>query len=554
MEKNIRILKDGKFVEERKVKIGSSLLDLAKKYEDGDYKIMVAGTWIKSADLSGKIRDSWDYIDFQTAKQVGGYRALERAITFVFLRAAYEILGKESEITVENSLDKGVFCKVKPHIGWLSEETVAEIKDRMEEIIRNNEPFEKYHASPDEAALKIHPIYVKNKAKKWNKKEINMYRLGWMTDYFLDSLPPSTGYITVFDLKYIDDGILIRMPSTKNPAELPPFVHDRMMSETYRETEDWLGIIGVPTVGHLNKAIENGNFRKVIQVSEALHEKKISEIANAITTMRKRIILIAGPSSSGKTSFAQRLAVQLNVNGIKACTISTDDYFIDREFVAKDEEGKYLFEDLEAVDVELFNKHMNSLLAGEEVDIPVYDFISGKKIFGKRMKRLAPDETIIIEGIHGLNDALTPGIRSKDKFKIYISPLTGLAINEHTRIYSSDARLFRRLVRDARTRNKSAEDTISSWSVVRAGEEKNIFPFQEDADVMFNSALAYELAALKKYAKPVLDSVPKDAEKYYEAVRLSKLLDFFCDIPDESAILNNSLLREFIGGTCLFED
>ena len=554
MEKKIRILMDGKFIEERNVKVGDSILELAKDYEDSDYPIMVAGTWLKIADLSGKIRESWDYIDFFTARNVGGFRALERAITFVFLRAAYEILGKESEITVENSLDKGVFCRVRPHIGWLSEETVSEIKKRMDEIVAADEPFEKYKATPDEAALKIHPIYAKNKAERWNKKEINMYRLGWMTDYFIDSLPPSTGYISVYDLKYIEDGILLRLPSTKNPSELPLFAHDRMMSETYRETEDWLNIIGVPTVAHLNKAIENGNARRVIQVSEALHEKKISEIANAITTMRKRIILIAGPSSSGKTSFAQRLAVQLNVNGIKTCTLSTDDYFIDREFVAKDAEGKYLFEDLEAVDVELFNKHMNALLAGEEVDIPYYNFISGKKEFGKRLTRLGPDETIIIEGIHGLNDELTPGIRSKDKFKIYISPLTGLAINEHTRIYSSDARLFRRLVRDSRTRNKSAEDTISTWSVVRAGEEKNIFPFQEDADVMFNTALPYELAALKKYAKPVLDSVPKDAEKYYEAVRLSKLLDFFCEIPDESAILNNSLLREFIGGTCLFED
>ncbi|MBR6700498.1 MAG: nucleoside kinase, partial [Firmicutes bacterium] len=386
------------------------------------------------------------------------------------------------------------------------------------------------------------------------KSTVNIYRCGWLWDYFYGALPVSTGYVSKFDIKRVENGFLLRMPLMEDPKQLPEFKHDRMLYGIFKETHHWMDLIQVPYVAQLNKTIERGTYRRVIQVSEALHEKKIAQIADSIQSTKKRIVLIAGPSSSGKTSFAQRLSVQLNVHGIKVVTLSTDDYFIDREFVEKDENGKYKFEDLEAVDIKLFNEQLNMLLNGEEVDIPVYDFISGKKIFGKRITKMKPNETIIIEGIHGLNEKLTEGIRAKDKFKIYISPLTSLGVDAHNRIPTSDARLFRRLVRDHRTRGKSALDTLSSWADVRAGEEKNIFPYQEEADVMFNSALPYELAVLKKYAKPILEEVSEDAPEYITAQKLLKLLSYFVELPDESAILNNSLLKEFIGGTCLFEE
>ncbi|MBQ4340613.1 MAG: nucleoside kinase [Firmicutes bacterium] len=555
---SIDIKKNGAYIESREFEEGTPLFKIAELYDnDKECRILIANNGRKIQELHKPLSAQDKFLDFYTLENYEGYRTLERALVYLFVRAACELFGMESYIKVEHSLDKGLYCEVDPYIGRIEDSSAGKIKEKMDKIVAADEPFEKFELPIEEAKKALGTQYDPPKMELLNyrtKSTVNIYRCGWLWDYFYGALPVSAGYVSKFDVKRVENGFLIRMPLMEEPKQLPEFKHDRMLYEIFKETHHWMDLIQVPYVAQLNKTIERGTYRRVIQVSEALHEKKIAQIADSIQSTKKRIVLIAGPSSSGKTSFAQRLSVQLNVHGIKVVTLSTDDYFIDREFVEKDENGKYKFEDLEAVDIKLFNEQLNMLLNGEEVDIPVYDFISGKKVFGKRITKMKPNETIIIEGIHGLNEKLTEGIRAKDKFKIYISPLTSLGVDAHNRIPTSDARLFRRLVRDHRTRGKSALDTLSSWADVRAGEEKNIFPYQEEADVMFNSALPYELAVLKKYAKPVLEEVSEDAPEYITAQKLLKLLSYFVELPDESAILNNSLLKEFIGGTCLFEE
>lgn len=542
---------------EKTVPEGTTLLELSKEYDtDLDCRILAADVEREILELYEPITKDCS-IEFLTGTNKHGYRILERALSFIFVRAACEVYGAESEIKIEHSLDKGLYCEIAPQKGIVDQTSVAKMQETMRQIIDQDDAFEKHTFPLDEAKEILKNQYRPMKMALLNyrtKTTVNMYKCGWLWDYFYSVLPPSTGYTRVFELKYQEPGIILRLPKQSNPRELPEFQHDRMMAEIFRESEEWNQLVGVPYVAYLNRAVEENKYRRIIQVSEALHEKKIIEIADTIKKMRKRVVLIAGPSSSGKTSFAQRLSVQLNVLGLKACAVSTDDYFIDREFAPKDEKGNYRFEDLDAVDVELFNQQLNDLLAGKEVDIPIYNFITGVKEFGKRITVLEPDEVMIVEGIHGLNEALSNQVRHRDKFKIYISPFTALGIDDHNRIPTTDARLFRRIVRDNRTRGASAQKTIRTWPEVRGGEERNIFPYQEEADVMFNTSLPYELAVLKKYCQPLLDAVGKDEEEYTEAKRLSRLLSYFVPIEDESTILNNSILKEFIGGSCLFED
>ena len=555
----LELRKNGEKVGEVEAAVGTPLLELAKPYDtDPQCRILIALAGYKIQELFRTVEEDHKVIDFLTAENFNGYRAMERALVFILVRAVCDLFGLESVVRVQYSLDKGVLCNISPYVGWLDEKAVDQIRDRMKEIIAADEKFEKYKMETEGVkALLLSSKYQKSKTKLLdyrNKPVSSIYKLGDLWDYFYGALPPSTGCVPVFDVVMVDGSVILRLPTAADPRKLPEFQHNHLLNATFKETDEWMDMIQIPYVAYLNRSIEKGTYRRVIQVSEAMHEKKIAQIADSIVNTRKRIVLIAGPSSSGKTSFAQRLAVQLNVHGKRVITLSTDDYFVDREFVEKDEKGNYKFEDLEAVDVKLFNQQLNDLLAGKEVDVPVYDFISGKKEFGKRITKMNHSDTIIIEGIHGLNDKLTKNVLSKEKFKIYISPLTALGVDAHNRIYTSDARIFRRMVRDARTRGKSAKESLKTWSVVRAGEEKNIFPFQEEADMMFNSALPYELAVLKKYAEPLLKEVKEEDPEYIDAQRLLKMLSYFLELPDESAILNNSLLKEFIGGTCLFED
>ena len=555
----LEIRKNGEKVDTVEAEVGMLLTDLVKPYDtDPKCRIVICMSGNRIRELFRTVDEKDTVIDFLTAENFNGYRAMERALVFILVKAVCDLFGLESVVRTQYSLDRGVLCDISPYRGWLDEKAVDQIRKRMQEIIDADMKFEKYKMETEGVkALLLSSKYNKYKAMLLdyrNQPVSSIYKLGDLWDYFYGALPPTTGCVPVFDVKIVEGSVILRLPAARDPRKLPPFEHNHLLNATFHETDQWMDMIQIPYVAQLNRSIEKGTYRKVIQVSEAMHEKKIGQIADNIASTRKRIVLIAGPSSSGKTSFAQRLGVHLNTLGKNVTALSTDDYFIDREFVQKDENGNYKFEDLEAVDVKLFNQQLNDLLDGKEVDIPVYNFKTGKKEFGKRITKLREGETIIIEGIHGLNEKLTKDVKPKDKFKIYISPLTALGVDAHNRIYTSDARFFRRLVRDARTRGRSAAESLRTWQTVRAGEEKNIFPFQEEADMMFNSALPYELSAMKKYAEPLLREVKEEEPEYVDAQRMLKMLSYFLKVPDESAILNNSLLREFIGGSCLLEE
>ena len=344
-------------------------------------------------------------------------------------------------------------------------------------------------------------------------------------------------------------GVLLRFPHPSDPNRIPDYVDERVLYQTFGEQSRWGKLMGIDYAFDLNRKIEEGKFKELIQLSEALHERRIVEIADMITKQKKRIILIAGPSSSGKTTFAQRLCIQLRVNGLEPLYMGTDDYFLEREQTPVDAYGEKNYEDLDAVDIHLFNSNMNDLLAGKQVDLPTFDFLEGHKKYGKRLTRIRSNQPIVIEGIHALNDALTPEIAKEEKFKIYISPLTQLNIDAHNRIVTTDHRMLRRMVRDFKYRGYSAQNTIQNWPKVRAGEDKNIFPYSNEADVMFNSVHLYELCVLKKYALPLLEAIQPDEPEYSEAQRMRNFLRFFKTVEDDSAIVNNSILREFIGGS-----
>ncbi|MGN0710718.1 MAG: nucleoside kinase, partial [Anaerovoracaceae bacterium] len=361
----------------------------------------------------------------------------------------------------------------------------------------------------------------------------------------------STGYTKLFELRKYRRGVLLRFPHPKNPNVIPEFVDEVKLYEAFGEATNWGRLMEVSYVDDLNKKVLNGEYKELIQLSEALHEKKVAELADIIKRQKKRIILIAGPSSSGKTTFAKRLLIQLKVNGLKPIYLGMDDYFKEREEMSVDENGEKNFEDVSALDVELFNAQMNALLAGEIVDIPSFDFIDGKKKFGQRLIAIDKEQPVIIEGIHALNGELSAAIPDEEKFKIYISPLTALNIDKHNRIPTTDARMLRRIVRDYKFRGYSAKNTIEMWPKVRAGEDKNIFPFSNEADELFNSVHLYEISVLKKYAEPLLMEIRKDEPEYSEAQRMLGFLKHFEAIEDDSMIANNSILREFIGGNVL---
>ena len=384
-------------------------------------------------------------------------------------------------------------------------------------------------------------------------KKVPFYSLGGYRNFFYGLMVPSTGYLKYFELRKYRRGILLRFPHPSNPAVIPEYVDEKTLYKTFGEQSKWGKLMGIKNVSDLNAKIEEGKFKELVQLSEALHERRIVEIADMITKNKKRIILIAGPSSSGKTTFAQRLCIQLRVNGLEPLYMGTDDYFVEREDTPLDEYGEKNYEDLEAVDIELFNSYMKDLLSGKTVDLPSFDFMTGHKVFGKRVTSIKNNQPIVIEGIHALNEALTLHIPKEEKFKIYISPLTQLNIDSHNRIVTTDHRMLRRMVRDFKYRGHSAQSTIASWPKVRAGEDKNIFPFSNEADVMFNSVHLYEIAVLKKYAQPLLEAITEEEAEYSDAVRMLNFLRFFKTAPDDSVIVNNSILREFIGGSVFVE-
>lgn len=483
-----------------------------------------------------------------------GIRVYARSLSLVLIRAAAEIY-PNYEVHIEHSLSKGLYGEIKtPNNQPFTERDLFLIKERMTRIIEADEPIIK-ETIPLQDAIEIFkkkPQNDKVQLLQFKKKpEVHIYRCGDYTDYFYGHMVPSTGYLRLFDLKYYFPGFILRFPIIEDPTVLPPFQEQRKLARIYYEYEKWGDILEVSEVGSFNKIIAEGKGGELIRIAEALHEKKIAQIADLIAADRQRIrlILIAGPSSSGKTTFAQRLAVQLRVNGLRPISISIDNYFIDRAHTPIGPNGLPDYECLEAIDVELFNKDIMALIQGFSVVLPYYNFQTGNREQGKEAIRIAQGQPIIIEGIHGLNDKLTSAVPKDNKFKIYISALTQLNIDYHNRIPTTDNRVIRRTVRDNQFRGHDALKTISLWPMVRAGEEAYIFPFQEEADVMFNSALIYELAVLKRYAEPLFRKITPEYPEFAEAKRLLKFLDYFLPL-DDAEVPINSILREFIGNGC----
>jgi len=530
---------------------GTSIEELYKTMENElPYTVLAAKVNNKLVTLAYKIhRDC--HIEFLDMRTQVANLIYQNSLVLIYLKAVYDVLG-DFEVDIENSLNKGLFTEIKSDVPVTAAQ-VRSIEKRMHEIVEQNLPLERIELTKEEAenffiqsgrggkiALLEENPYM---------KRIPFYSLDGYMDFFYGLMAPSTGYIKYFQLMKYRRGVLLRFPHPSNPNLIPEYVDEKALYKTFGEEKRWGKLMEINYVSDLNRRIDEGKIKELIQISEALHESKIVEIAETITKQKKRIILIAGPSSSGKTTFAQRLCIQLRVHGLKPLYLGTDDYFLEREQTPLDEYGEKDYENLNAVDIELFNDNMNDLLAGKEVDLPVFNFLTGHKEFGKRKTRIKGSQPIVIEGIHALNEALTPKIAEDEKFKIYISPLIQLNIDNHNRIVTTDHRMLRRMVRDFKYRGYSAQNTIDTWPKVRAGEDKNIFPFSNQADVVFNSVHLYEISVLKKYAKPLLEEITRDEPEYADAHRLLNFLRFFRTVDDDSAIANNSIIREFIGGS-----
>jgi uridine kinase len=483
-----------------------------------------------------------------------GYKIYTRTLQFIFIKATLDLYD-DSIITIEHSIGEGVFGELhKEEV--LNKEDIDKIKVRMKELIDEDIPIKRIKVKR-EKAIEIFTGYgMEDKVSLLNHvnfENVKLYELDGRYDYFYGQMAYSTGIIKAFDLMYYEPGFVLRYPKKSDLNVVADFKENRKLSQIFIETERWLNILDVGEVGSLNDKVENKEFRDLVMVSEALHEKKIAQIADMINERKEtKVVLIAGPSSSGKTSFANRLSIQLRVNGHVPIPISLDDYFVDRDHTPKDENGEYDFESVYSLDLDLFNKHLCSLLKGEEVEIPSYNFRKGEREWIGHKLILPSNGVLLIEGIHGLNPILTSAISDKQKFKIYISALTQLNLDNHNRIATTDIRRVRRIVRDYLSRGYGGEDTLKMWPSIRRGEEKNIFVFQEEADVMFNSTLVYELCVLKKYALEELDKISEDSSVYLEASRLKSFLGFFKEI-DKDCVPTNSILREFIGGSVFYK-
>ena len=475
----------------------------------------------------------------------------QNSLCLIYLKAIEDVLGKV-DVDIENAINKGLYTEIKSHDA-ITAKDIKKIEKRMRQLVKADRPFVREKLTKEEAEELFIQTGCPEKAEllceNQQRRKIPFYSLDGYRDFFYGLMVPSTSYIEHFQLMKYRRGVLLRFPHPSNPNVIPEYVDEKMLYKTFGEQSRWGKLMGINYVSDLNRKIDEGKFKELIQLSEALHERRIVEIADMITRQKKRIILIAGPSSSGKTTFAQRLCIQLRVNGLQPLYMGTDDYFVERENTPVDEFGEKNYEDLDAVDVHLFNQNINDLLAGKEVDMPSFNFITGHKEYGKRLTSIRSSQPIVIEGIHALNEDLTRELPAEQKFKIYISPLTQLNIDSHNRVVTTDHRMLRRMVRDYKYRGHSAQNTISSWPKVRAGEDKNIFPYSNEADVLFNSVHLYEICVLKKYAKPLLEAIKPDEPEYSDAVRMLNFLRFFKTVEDDSAIVNNSILREFIGGS-----
>ena len=525
------------------------LSDIAKDFENnysGYISLAVVNNDVQ--ELNTYIKEDSD-IKFLDTKNPDGLRVYTRTLNLVFIMAC-KCLFKDSRVVIEHSLSNGVYCEI--YLGRdITEEDISKIKDKMDKIIAKDYDINKNIYTKKEAIEIFKSIGLDEKAELIKYKEndiVKIYKCNNYIDHFYGYLMPSTGYIKSYDLFKYRNGVILMAASEDNKHIPKKFVPQPKLANIYKEAEEWSNLMGVDKVLSLNKIIEEKKYGEIIRIVEALHEKKIGQIADIIKQENKRIILIAAPSSSGKTSFATRLCIHLKVNNLNPVSISLDNYFVDRDKTPLDEFGKLDYESINAINLERFNKDLKDLLEGKKVQLPRYNFITGKSEAGEILQ-IEKNQPIILEGIHGLNPVLTASIPDDEKFKIYLSALTQLNLDDHNRIPTTDLRLIRRIVRDNQFRGHTAEMTIMGWPSVRRGEEKNIFPYQEEADVMFNTACVYELALLKTYAKPLLEHIGEDSEAYIEAKRLLKFLQYFVELDDLSDIPPTAIIREFIGGS-----
>ena len=538
-----------------------------KEYPDGTTYETIAdeyqkeyGGMIALVLENGKIRELFKTVhkdcelSFVTLKDSIGHKAYVRTAIMIMLKAVLDVFGKENvpTVKVEFAIGQGYYCDVRAE-EKLTGDRVKQIAQRMRELVNQDLTVTKKSYPIDEARALFREHKMEDKVKLFRYRRssfVNVYCLDGYYDYYYGFMLPSTGYVKYFDLMLYEGGILLLIPGMEEPDKIAYFEPREKLFRTLKTSSNWGEMMGIDSVGDLNDVICEGGINDMILVQEALLERRIGEIAkNIVDRGNVKFVLIAGPSSSGKTTFSHRLSIQLRTYGKIPHPIALDDYFVDRELTPRDENGDYNFECLEAIDVKKFNEDMTSLLNGEKVEIPRFNFKTGKREYNGNFKQLGPEDILVIEGIHGLNPKTTYSLPDESKFKIYISALTNLNIDEHNRIPTTDGRLLRRMVRDARTRGASARRTIEMWPSVRRGEENYIFPFQEGADEMFNSVLIYELAVLKQYAEPLLFSIQQGEPEYYEAKRLLKFLEYFQGI-DSANVPSNSICREFIGGSC----
>ena len=524
--------------------------EFQKDYKDDIVLVFVDG---KLQELTKTVEKDCT-LKFETTSSEAGHDTYRRSMSLMLVKSIYDVIPHEQieKVRIHYSIGNGYYCTLEGS-AKVTQEFLDRVEERMKSLVEMDMPIWKRSVNTDEAITLFHRHGMLDKERLFHYRrvsKVNIYSMNEFEDYYYGYMVPSAGYLKYFKLKLYDDGFLLLMPSRKETRRVETFVPQTKLFQVLKESTQWGDMQEIETVGALNDKITKSDSHEVVLVQEALQEKKIAEIAAQIAARPElKFILIAGPSSSGKTTFSHRLSIQLRANGLVPHPIAVDNYFVEREDNPKDENGDYDFECLEAVDVKLFNQQLKELLDGREVVIPTFNFITGHKEYGSKTKKLGPNDVLVIEGIHCLNPKLTLNLPDANKYKIYISALTQLNIDEHNRIPTTDGRLLRRIVRDARTRGSSAQRTISMWDSVRRGEERNIFPYQEEADVMFNSALIYELAVLKPYVEPLLFGIDRSAPEYLEAKRLLKFLDYFVPIGSEN-VPSNSLLREFIGGGC----
>lgn len=548
----VKVTIDGK---EHEYAIGTTYREIVDEYQEevAEAPVILVMADGKLRELQKKLKGDCT-LEFVTTKDHIGFETYKRTVCLVLLRAIYDVAGKENieKVMIHYSVGNGYYFTMAGK-AVLDQHFLDNVKTRMQELADMCTPIGKRSVNTDDAVSLFHHhrMYDKEKLFRFRRvSKVNIYNIGYYEDYFYGYMADHAGYVKYFDLKFYDEGFVLELPTRKNPSVISPFRPEGKIFQVQKESQEWAEKMDISYVGDLNDHITKEGISNILLVQEALQEAKISDIAQRIVLEgNKKFIMIAGPSSSGKTSFSHRLSIQLLAHGMKPHPIGVDNYFKNREETPLDEYGEKNYECLEAIDVEQFNKDMLALLRGERIELPVFNFKTGHREYKGDFLQLGPEDVLVIEGIHGLNDKLSYALPAESKFKIYISALTQLNIDEHNRIPTTDGRLLRRIVRDARTRGTSAKDTIARWPSVRRGEEANIFPYQEQADVMFNSALVYELACLKVYAEPLLFGIDKSEPEYLEAKRLLKFLDYFISVPSED-IPHNSLLREFVGGSC----